>query len=170
MLKEKVILVDKNDKEIGSEEKLKAHVLGKRHRAFSLFIFNKKGELLLQKRAKEKYHSGGLWTNSCCSHPRPNEDLEKAVQRRVKEELGITIKKVKKIGKIHYKRKIGRLIENEIDHIFSTVWNGKPKINKKEVEKTKWIKMEDLKREIKKEPKKFTVWLKIILKKIKKWK
>jgi len=170
MKKEEVILVDKNDKKIGVEEKLKAHLLGKRHRAFSVFVFNDKGELLIQKRAKEKYHSGGLWANTCCSHPRPQEKLEQAVKRRLKEELGISLKKIKKIGKIYYKSKIGTLTENEIDHIFVAFWNGKPKINKKEVEKIKWIKLNDLKKEIKKNPEKFAVWLKIILKKIKTWK
>ena len=170
MKNEKVILVDENDKKIGLEEKIKAHLLGKRHRAFSVFVFNDRGELLIQKRAKEKYHSGGLWANTCCSHPRPGEKLKDAVKRRLKEELGISLKKIKKIGKVCYKSKVGNLIENEIDHIFIAQWNGNPKINKKEVAETKWIKLEDLKKEIKKNPKKFAVWLKIILKKIKKWK
>ena len=170
MKNEKVILVDENDKKIGLEEKLKAHLLGKRHRAFSVFVFNDRGELLIQKRAKEKYHSGGLWANTCCSHPRPGEKLENAVKRRLKEELGISLKKIKKIGRIDYQGRVGDLIENELDHVFVAQWNGKPKMNKKEVAETKWIKLEDLKKEIKKNPKNFTVWFKIILKKIKKWK
>jgi len=170
MKNEKVILVDENDKKIGLEEKIKAHLLGKKHRAFSVFVFNDKGELLIQKRAKEKYHSGGLWANTCCSHPRPGEKLENAVKRRLKEELGISLKKIKKIGRIDYQGRVGGLIENELDHVFVAQWNGKPKMNKKEVAETRWIKLEDLKKEIKKNPKKFTVWFKIILKKIKKWK
>jgi isopentenyl-diphosphate delta-isomerase len=87
-MKEKVILVDKNDKEVGIGEKMETHLTGKLHRAFSIFIFNSQGELLLQKRAKTKYHSGGLWTNTCCSHPRPGELTEKAAHRRLQEEMG----------------------------------------------------------------------------------
>ena len=88
-MEEKIILVDENDKEIGSDEKLNVHKEGKLHRAFSIFVFNSKGELLIQKRAKNKYHSGGLWSNSCCSHPRIGESIEEAVHRRLKEEVGI---------------------------------------------------------------------------------
>jgi isopentenyl-diphosphate delta-isomerase len=163
---EKVVLVDEKDKEIGIEEKIKAHREGKLHRAFSIFIFNSKGELLLQKRAKSKYHSGGLWSNTCCSHPRPKETMEEAVKRRLKEEMGIECE-VKFFDKIIYKAKVGDLIENEIDYIFVGNFDGNPKPSKDEVEDWKWIKLNDLKNDIKKNPEKYTPWLKIILSKVK---
>jgi isopentenyl-diphosphate delta-isomerase len=161
-----VVLVDEKDKEIGIEEKIKAHREGKLHRAFSIFIFNSKGELLLQKRAKSKYHSGGLWSNTCCSHPRPKETMEEAVKRRLKEEMGIECE-VKFFDKIIYKAKVGDLIENEIDYIFVGNFDGNPKPSKDEVEDWKWIKLNDLKNDIKKNPEKYTPWLKIILSKVK---
>ena len=124
---EKVILVDENDKETGVEEKIKAHKDGKLHRAFSIFVFNIKGELLLQKRAKEKYHSGGLWSNTCCGHPRPNESLEGAAHRRLKEEMGFecALVHLKSAGFI-YKVKVNDLFEYEYDHIFVGKFNQAP--------------------------------------------
>jgi len=101
---EKIILVDKNDQEIGSGEKMKVHQDGKLHRCFSIFVFNSKNEMLLQKRAKEKYHCGGLWTNTCCSHPRGGESLEEATHRRLREEMGFDCE-LKEIGDFIYKAK-----------------------------------------------------------------
>ncbi len=162
----KVILVDKADKKIGLEEKIKAHLRGKLHRAFSVFIFNKKGELLIQKRAKSKYHSGGLWANTCCSHPRPGENLKKTAKSRLKEEMGI-YPSLKEVFSLVYKAKVGNLIEYEFDHIFFGRFDGEPKPNKKEVEDWKWISLEELKRDIKENPEKYAAWFKIILKKTK---
>ncbi|MDI6591476.1 MAG: isopentenyl-diphosphate Delta-isomerase [Patescibacteria group bacterium] len=162
---EKVILVNKKDKMIGVEEKMKAHLQGKLHRAFSILLFNKKGEILIQKRAKSKYHSSGLWTNTCCSHPRPKETLEKAAKRRLKEEMGITANLKKAFGFI-YKAKLGNLTEYEFDHVFLGRFDGEPKPNKKEVENWQWVKLADLEIDIKKNPQKYTPWFKIILKKI----
>jgi isopentenyl-diphosphate delta-isomerase len=167
MKKEKVILVNKFDKKIGVEEKLKAHVEGKLHRAFSVFLFDKNGKILIQKRAKKKYHSGGLWANSCCSHPREGESLKEAVKRRLKEELGVGVKNLKKLGKVKYKLKVGKLIENEIDHVFVGKIYGKVKINKNEVEDYKWVEFKDLKKDLKKNEKKYVPWLKFIIKKLK---
>lgn len=164
--KEKVILVDKKDREIGVEEKIKAHKKGLLHRAFSILVFNKKGDILLQKRAKSKYHSGGLWTNTCCSHPRPKESLKKAAKKRLREEMGIECKNLKEIFSFIYKKKVGNLIEHEFDHVFFGKFNGKPKPNKKEAEDWKWIKLTALKKDIKKNPQKYTPWFKIILKKM----
>jgi len=161
----KVILVNKKDKKIGEKEKLKAHREGKLHRAFSIFIFNKKGEILLQKRAKRKYHSGGLWSNSCCSHPRPGENIFLAVKRRLKEEMGIETK-LKRIFKIHYKAKVGNLIENEIDHVFVGYFDGNPKINKREAEDFRWEKIDNVLKDLKENPQKYTIWFKIILPKL----
>jgi len=162
---EKVILVNEKDEEIGVEEKIKAHREGKLHRAFSIFIFNKKGELLIQKRAKSKYHSGGLWSNTCCSHPRPKEGLMEAAKRRLKEEMGIECE-LKEIFKLIYKVKVGKLIEHEIDHVFVGKFDGKPKPNKKEVEGWKWVSLKELEKDMKENPEKYTEWFKIILPKL----
>ena len=164
---EKVILVNKHNRKIGIEEKIKAHKEGKLHRAFSIFIFNSKGELLIQQRAKTKYHSGILWSNTVCSHPRPNETYSKATHRRLKQEMGFDCK-LKKLFCFIYKAEFSnKLIENEYDCVFIGKFDGKVKPNKKEVMNYKWISIKDLKKDIKKNPKKYSVWLKIALNKIK---
>jgi isopentenyl-diphosphate delta-isomerase len=160
---EKVILVNEKDKEIGTEEKIKAHKEGKLHRCFSIFIFNSKGKLLIQQRAKSKYHSPLLWSNTCCSHPRPNEKLIKAAKRRLKEEMGIETN-LKEIFSFIYQAKSGKWIEHEFDHVFVGKFDGNPKPNKNEVEDFKWVKLRELKREMKKHPRKYTFWFKRILK------
>ena len=133
MKKEMVAIVDENDNEIGEEEKIKALREGKLHRAFSIFVFNSKGQMLIQKRAKEKYHSGGLWTNTCCSHPRPGEPIEKAAHRRLKEEMGFDCE-IKEIFSFTYRVKFdNNLFENEYDHAFLGKFDGKPMPNSKEV-------------------------------------
>jgi isopentenyl-diphosphate delta-isomerase len=159
-----VIIVNKKDEEVGKEEKLKAHLEGKLHRAFSVFIFNKKGELLLQKRAKSKYHSGGLWSNTCCSHPRHGFDPKEEAKKRLKEEMGIETD-LKKIFSFTYKKKVGKLIEHEFDYVFIGKFNENPIADKKEVEDWKWINKNYLEGEIKENPEKYTPWLKIIFKK-----
>jgi isopentenyl-diphosphate delta-isomerase len=164
---EKVILVNKKDEEVGVEEKIKVHKEGKLHRCFSIFIFNSKGELLIQQRAKSKYHSALLWSNTCCSHPRPNEKLIEAAKRRLKEEMGIATN-LKEILSFIYKAKVGDLIEHEFDHIFLGKFNGKPNSDPNEVENWQWISPKELKKDIKKNPKKYTPWFKIILRKM--WK
>lgn len=159
---DQVILVNKKDEPIGVEEKIKAHRQGKLHRAFSILLFNKKGETLIQKRAKSKYHSGGLWANTCCSHPRPKERIIQAAKRRLKEEMGISCN-LKKVFSFIYKTKLGNLTEYEFDHVLFGKFDGKPKPDKKEVADWKWIKLADLKADIKKNPQKYTPWFKIIV-------
>jgi len=157
---EKVILVDKDDKEIGIGEKIKTHKEGKLHRCFSVFIFNSKNELLLQRRARSKYHSGGLWTNTCCSHPRPNEPTEKSVHRRLKEEMGFDCE-VKEIFSFIYKVKFDNgLWEHEYDHVFFGKFDGEPKPNPEEVDEWKWVSLEKLKKDIQENPDNYTYWLK----------
>jgi len=166
---EKLVLVNKKDEEIGTEEKIKVHKEGKLHRCFSIFIFNSKGELLIQQRAKSKYHSALLWSNTCCSHPRPNEKLIEAVKRRLKEEMGIECD-LKEILSFIYKAKVGNLIEHEFDHVFLGKFDGNPISNPKEVEDWRWISLKELKKDIKKNPPKYTPWFKIGLRKIlKQW-
>ena len=161
MSEEKVILVDKNDNQIGFMPKLEAHQKGVLHRAFSIFIFNNKYELLLQKRASSKYHSGGLWTNTCCSHPREDEDILDAANRRLIEEMGIeTI--LRKVYEFTYKAELDNdLTEHEFDHVFYGVYNEDPEINPDEADDFKWIDMDSLYEEIKKNGDIYTVWFKI---------
>lgn len=160
-MNEMVILVDENDKEIGIEEKMKAHQEGKLHRAFSIFVFNTNGEMLLQRRANNKYHSGGLWANTCCSHPKPGESIEQAAHRRLKEELGFDCE-LKELSHFIYKTKLDHdLTEHEFDHVLIGKYDGEIKPNKNEVDEIMWINIDDLKKEIEKHSENFTEWLKI---------
>lgn len=163
-MKKYCILVDENDVEIGIEEKLKVHQKGLLHRAFSIFIFNSNHEMLIHKRAYDKYHSGGLWTNACCSHPQPKETLEKAVYRRMQEEIGIKCQ-LKQIYNFIYKASLteNNLIEYEFDHVFLGFTNQKPKPNPKEIAEIKWIQIESLVNDIKTSPEKYTKWFLITL-------
>ncbi len=154
-----VILVDKNDRQIGTEEKLKAHVEGKLHRAFSVFIFNSKNEFLLQKRAANKYHSGGLWTNPCCSHPEPGKDIKEEAKKRLKIEMGITCELEEKFSFIYKVKFSNGLYENEYDHVFFGKSNETPKLNEDEASDYRWVGSEELGKDIKKNPKKYTYWL-----------
>lgn len=165
MTEKEIILVDEKDNEVGTGEKMQVHQAGLLHRCFSIFIFNSKGELLLQKRAKSKYHSGGLWSNTCCSHPRPNQNLKEEAKRRLKEEMGIDCD-LKEIFSFIYKAKLGNLIEYEFDHVFFGKFDGNPKPNKREVEDWKWINPKELKKDIKENPQKYTFWFKKILNKV----
>ena len=157
---EYILLVDENDNIIGKEEKIKTHQEGKLHRAFSIFVFNSKGELLLQKRGKSKYHSGGLWTNTCCSHQRDGETLEEAVHRRLKEEMGFDCE-LKEMFTFTYRIKFDNdLFENEYDHVFLGKFDGEPTPNSEEVDEWKWIDLEELKKGIRENPDNYTYWLK----------
>ena len=161
MSEEKVILVDKNDNQVGLMPKLEAHEKGVLHRAFSIFIFNSKYELLLQKRASSKYHSGGLWTNTCCSHPREGEDTLDAANRRLDEEMGIKTS-LRKVYDFIYKAELdNQLTEHEFDHVFYGVCDNDPILNKDEAEDFKWVDMETLNNDIIKNEDDYTVWFKI---------
>jgi len=159
---ENVVLVDVNDNQIGIEEKMKAHQKGVLHRAFSIFVFNKKSELLLHKRASGKYHSGGLWTNTCCSHPRPDEGLKNAIHRRLQEEMGFDTVLNKKFDFI-YKATVGDLTEHEFDHVFFGVYEGDIKPDPEEVEDIKWMTISDLQNDMKSNPEKYTAWFRILM-------
>tara|TARA_E500000178_G_scaffold81474_1_gene79732 strand:+ start:181 stop:699 length:519 start_codon:yes stop_codon:yes gene_type:complete len=161
MSEEKVILVDKNDNQVGLMPKLEAHEKGVLHRAFSIFIFNSKYELLLQKRSSSKYHSGGLWTNTCCSHPREGEDILDAANRRLDEEMGIKTS-LRKVYDFIYKAELdNQLTEHEFDHVFYGVCDNDPILNKDEAEDFKWVDMEKLNNDIIKNEDNYTVWFKI---------
>lgn len=165
-MSEQVILVDGNDVQLGTMEKLEAHRQGILHRAFSIFVFNDKNELLLQQRAFGKYHSPGLWTNSCCSHPRPGERLEIAARRRLMEEMGISCDLNNSFSFI-YKAEVGNnLIEHEYDHVFIGRYNGEPVINKNEVNDWKYLSLDSVRDEINNFPEKFTIWFKSAFEKV----
>lgn len=160
---EKVILVDREDKETGLMEKMEAHRTGTLHRAFSILLFNSSGSLMMQKRAKAKYHSGGLWTNTCCSHPGPGETVEAAARRRLKHEMGIE-KELSFAFKFLYKANLENdLIEHELDHVFVGEYDAAPEINTDEVEDWKFIPMDELRLDMSRNPDQYTEWLKIIV-------
>lgn len=160
---EYIITVDEQDRETGSIEKLEAHQKGILHRAFSILVFNKKGELLLQKRNKEKYHSPGLWTNTCCSHQRVGEQLSEAVTRRLMEEMGFICELKEIFNFIYMTRFDDGLIEYELDHVFIGNYDGEVVINEEEVEEYKWVDCSWLQEDIKNNPEKYTYWFKILL-------
>ena len=158
MVKEKVVLVDKSDKQIGLMPKLEAHQKGILHRAFSIFLFNSKNQILLQKRSLIKYHSAGLWTNTCCSHPRDGEDIIDAGKRRLYEEMGIKTE-LKKEFAFTYKAVLENgLTEHEFDHVLIGNFNGNPILNKDEVEDWKWMSLEEIKKDINENQEDYTVW------------
>lgn len=163
-----VVLVDENDLEIGKKEKMQAHYDGDLHRAFSILLFNSKKEILIHQRNKNKYHCGGEWTNACCSHPFPGENILDAANRRLFEELGYENLDLEKKFNLLYKTKFDNgLTEHEFDHIFFTYSNlDPPLVNTEEVEDFKWISMGDLQVDILESPNKYTSWFKLILKKI----
>lgn len=160
---EKVILVDEHDNELGTMEKMEAHLKGVLHRAFSVFIFNSNGELLIQQRALDKYHSPGLWTNTCCSHPRQNEETHDAAKRRLVEEMGMH-SSVKEAFSFIYKSKFDNdLTEHELDHVFIGQDDTLPEINTEEVASYRYVGLEELEQEIKHDPEAFTTWFRICL-------
>lgn len=156
---DKIAIIDIKDDIIGYEDKMKVHEQGILHRAFSVFIFNDKNELLLQKRAANKYHSSSLWSNTCCSHLRFNEIMEEAASCRLKVEMGLNCN-LKFIKKFSYKTSLSNnLIENEIDYIYFGWTNTNPIINTNEVSDYKWINVYELKETINLNPDRFTYWL-----------
>ncbi|MDP2664294.1 MAG: isopentenyl-diphosphate Delta-isomerase [bacterium] len=160
-----IILVDEKDNQIGVGEKLKVHREGKLHRAFSVLIFNSKGETLLQKRAAGKYHCPGLWTNTCCSHPRASYDIREEAERRLKEEMGID-PHLKEIFSFIYKADLGELTEHEFDHVFVGQFEGDPSPDPEEADGWKWISVEDLKEDVRESPEIYTPWFRVIMGKI----
>ncbi len=162
-MEEHVILVDELDNEIGTMPKLEAHQKNQLHRAFSVFIWNSKNEMLLQKRASGKYHSPNLWTNACCSHPRQNESTIDAAHRRLQEEIGITTKLTHSFQFIYQIAFENNLFENELDHVFIGKYDATPALNLDEVSEYRWVRMEDLQKEIEQAPSTFTYWFKYII-------
>ena len=166
---EQVVLVDEHDTELGTMPKQEAHIKGVLHRAISVIIFNSKGEQLVQQRAFSKYHFGGIWSNTCCSHPRKNETYRQAAERRLLEELGIKTPLKEQfhfIYKVHDEK--SQLTEHELDHVFTGTFDGEFQFNQEEVADVRWMKTEDLLNEISNHPEKFSFWFKTILEEMKK--
>lgn len=162
MSEEKVILVDENDQQIGLMSKLEAHQKGLLHRAFSVFILNDKGELMLQQRALNKYHSPGLWTNTCCSHQREGESTIVAGRRRLEEEMGFDVPLEKSVSFIYKAPFDNGLTEHEYDHVLLGSYNKAPLINEEEVASWKWMAIEEINNDIHNNPETYTAWFKII--------
>ena len=162
MKEEKVILVNEKDEQIGLMPKLEAHEKAVLHRAFSVFIFNDKNELMLQQRALDKYHSPGLWTNTCCSHQRDGESNIEAGKRRLQEEMGFVVDLTESISFIYKAPFDNGLTEHELDHILLGNYNGLPAINPEEVASWKWMPLEVVKADISLQPELYTEWFKVI--------
>lgn len=162
-------MVNEQDEQVGAMEKIQAHRQALLHRAFSVFVFNDKGEMLLQQRAAGKYHSGGLWTNACCSHPRPGEITGEAAVRRLKEEMGFEAKLYKLFDFIYKTEFDNGLSEHEFDHVFAGVYNGAISPDKAEVQDYCFKSMNDIKESLLLRPDQYTVWFRIAFPMVKEW-
>uniref|UniRef100_UPI004049C3A3 isopentenyl-diphosphate Delta-isomerase n=1 Tax=Fluviicola sp. TaxID=1917219 RepID=UPI004049C3A3 len=160
---EQVVLVNEQDEQIGTAEKLAAHQQNLLHRAFSIFIHNGKGEVLLQKRAPSKYHSGGLWTNTCCSHPRPKEEIIAAGKRRLQEEMGFSTDLEALFYFVYQADLDNNLSEHELDHVLVGEFHGVVTPNPLEATKVKWMSLADLITDISANPNDYTIWLQLII-------
>ena len=164
-MEEQVILVNEKDEPIGLMGKMEAHEKGLLHRAFSVFIFNSKQEVLLQQRAACKYHSPNLWTNTCCSHPRAGETNQQAGERRLQEEMGLQVP-LREVFSFIYKAPFDNgLTEHEYDHVLVGYSDAQPQINPEEVASWKWLSLEAIKEDILQVPEQYTAWFKIIFEK-----
>jgi len=162
----KVILVNGEDEPLGVMDKMEAHKKGLLHRAFSIFIFNGRGEMLLQQRALDKYHSGGLWTNACCSHPMPGEDTTIAALRRLREEMGFDTTLVKAFSFIYKTGFDNGLTEHEVDHVFTGTFDGVVNPDPSEVSNFSFQPIDTIRRSIQTEPELYTYWFKIAFPKL----
>jgi isopentenyl-diphosphate delta-isomerase len=160
-LEEKVVLVNEQDEEIGIEEKTRAHLLGVLHRAFSVFVINTAGQLLVQKRALTKYHSRGLWSNTCCGHPRPDEGIGNASRRRLREEMGFDSDLSEVFDFVYRVNLEDGLIEHEYDHVLVGSFDGVPKPDPGEITEWRWVDMATLSMDLKEHPESYTYWFRI---------
>ena len=163
---EYVVLVDELDNKVGLMEKMEAHINPTLHRAFTIFIFNSKNEMLLQQRALSKYHTPGLWTNTCCSHPRDGESLHDATKRRLQEEMGMQCELKEAFSFIYKADVMQGLVEHEFDHVFIGTSDDLPIINKDEVESFRYDTVENIKADIERNPQNYTAWFKIAFDKL----
>jgi isopentenyl-diphosphate Delta-isomerase len=168
-MRQEVILVNERDEVMGSMEKMEAHRKALLHRAFSIFIFNAKGEMLLQQRAKSKYHSGGLWTNACCSHPGPGEETKDAAMRRLNEELGFSTPIEKAYDFIYQASFENGLTEYEFDHVFVGTYNGSIQPDKNEVADYCFKSVEEISNTLESHPAKYTHWFRMAFQRVVDW-
>lgn len=161
MEEEVVVLVDVHDNEVGTAPKLQAHREGRLHRAISVFVFNRSGEMLLQRRAGGKYHSGGLWSNTCCTHPRPGENPHRAAKRRLAEEMGIACELSESFAFIYRAEVEPDLVEHELDYVYVGITADNPEPDPTEVDGWRWATPEQVTRELLETPQRFTAWFPI---------
>lgn len=165
-MEDHVILVDENDREVGTDAKLAVHRSGRLHRAFSIFVFDSRGRTLLQRRATSKYHSGGLWSNTCCSHPRPGETVEEAARRRLEEEMGFDCA-LHRVCDFVYRRELADgFVEHEFDHVFSGHFDGTPVPDAAEVEAWRWADVEEVRVDSDARPERYTAWFGLALERL----
>ena len=169
MNRDKIVMVDVHDNEVGVIDKLDAHKEPILHRAFSVFIINNKGEMLIQQRAFDKYHSGGLWANACCSHPREGEEVISSAMERMKDEIGVSCPLEELFTFIYMHKFNDNLYEHELDHVLLGVCEGPFKMNKEEVNDLKWISYKELEKDLEKHPDKYASWFKIAAPKVLKY-
>jgi isopentenyl-diphosphate delta-isomerase len=160
---DRVVLVDEHDVEIGTAPKLEAHRSGTLHRAFSVFVFDGAGQILLQKRAAHKYHSGGLWTNACCSHPRPGEDVLDAAHRRLREEMGFDCPLQPLFSFVYHAPFPNGLTEHELDHVFVGRFEGQPRPDPEEADDWRWADSAQVLESIAREPESYSAWFRLAL-------
>ncbi len=163
---EMLILVDEQDRQIGTGEKMEVHRKGLLHRCFSIFVFDERGRVLMQKRAAGKYHSGGLWTNTCCSHPRAGEELIDAAHRRLREEMGFDCELEERLTFVYRAELDNELTEHEYDHLLVGSWDGSVAPEPEEADGYEWIEVDELRDEISRRPERFTVWSRIAFDKL----
>lgn len=168
-MSQQVILVNDQDEAIGTMEKMEAHQKGLLHRAFSVFIFNSKGEILLQQRAQDKYHSAGLWTNTCCSHPQPGENIIESAQKRLGEEMGFTTSLTKVFDFTYRASFENGLIEHEFDHVFTGKYDGEVNYNPIEVMNFSYRSLDEIRRSLQTEPENYTAWFRLAYPRIERW-
>ena len=169
MKNQEVILVTAQDEAIGVMEKMEAHRKGLLHRAFSVFIFDREGKMLLQQRAAQKYHGGLLWTNACCSHPYPNETVQDAAERRVQEEMGFTTSLTETFAFTYRAEVENGLIEHEFDHVFTGEYEGEIKPDSEEVAAFAYYSMDEIAAQMMEKPSSFTTWFRIAFPQIESW-
>ena len=166
---ESVILVDEQGRAIGVGEKMATHVDGDLHRAFSVFVFNSEGQMLLQQRAEDKYHSGGQWSNTCCSHPRPGEGTAEAVHRRLQEEMGFDTE-VEEAFRFTYRAELDNdLSEHEYDHVFVGRFDGNPEPDPGEVAAWHWVDVDEMIRDMREHPDRYTYWFRLVVERVVAW-
>src|SRR5262245_35928082 len=163
-----LVLVDEDDREIGVVEKMSAHREGVLHRAVSVFVFDRAGRLLLQRRALDKYHSGGLWSNTCCSHPRPGEQPIDAAHRRLEEEMGFDCPLTGGYAFTYHVDVGNGLVEHEFDHGFVGLFDGEPRPDRAEVNDWAWKPLDEVRADMDARPSMYTIWFKIVLERLRK--